>query len=156
MIRIDEIGKEKDVRVKEMDEHLERAEHIRTEIDKVKEAVKEIPEAGLDEELQNAIKEAEEAARDEAGKDGEEVMEAQERTGAAIENLNNVISEKTEIYGNTIHIIEKYKVSDYGKALESSQKQAEEGVQKMEKISEDAYKALHETGAALLERLKDI
>ena len=156
MIRIDEIGKEKDVRVKEMDEHLERAEHIRTEIDKVKEAVKEIPEAGLDEELQNAIKEAEEAARDEAGKDGEELMEAQRRTETAIENLNNVISEKTEIYGNTIHIIEKYKVSDYGKALETSQRQAEEGVQKMEDIRVDANKTLGETLAALIEKLDSI
>ena len=100
MSSIEKIKDDSGLRIKEMNEYRERSEHILEEIDKVKEAVRDIDGLDLDRELQDAIKEAEDSARDEAGKDGEELMEAQRRTETAIENLNNVISEKTEIYGS--------------------------------------------------------
>ena len=156
MSSIENIRNDSGLRIKEMNEYRERSEHILEEIDKVKEAVRDIEGLDLDRELQDAIKEAEDSARDEAGKDGEELKEAQSRTVEAIDKLNEVIEKKEEDYDVAIYTIKKLDMNDYKRPLENPTKIAEDGVKELQDTRENLNREMQENMASVLDNLRGV
>ena len=156
MSSIEKIKDDSGLRIKEMNEYRERSEHILEEIDKVKEAVRDIDGLDLDRELQDAIKEAEDAARDEAGKDGEELVEAQSRTVDAIDKLNEVIGRKEEDYDVAIYTLKKLDMNDYKRPLENPTKKAEDGTKELQDTKENLNREMQENMASVQDNLRGV
>lgn len=156
MSSIEKIREDSGLRIKEMNEYRERSEHILEEIDKLKEAVRGIDGVDLDRELQDAIQEAEDAARDEAGKDGEELKEAQSRTVEAIEKLNEVISRKEKAYDTAIYTLKGLDSNDYKSPLKTPIEKAEEGTRELQDTQESMNRETQENMASVLDNLKGV
>lgn len=88
-----EIEKQKVEKVSETGKISEQASRVEVDISEVYKTIESLP-GGLDQEISDQIEAARQAAQAEAGKDGDELEAAQQRTNNEFEKLCDIASSK--------------------------------------------------------------
>lgn len=109
-----DIERQKTEKVSETGKMKEQASRIETDIAEVYSTLESLPD-GLDQEIVDQVKVAREAAQAEAGKDGEDLERAQEKTNQEMRTLREMAEKKAASNETAVNMLDRIKAK-YGQS----------------------------------------
>lgn len=153
-----DLEKQKVEKVSITDKNVEKATRVKRDIDEVYKVIDSLPE-GLDEEISSQMATAERAAQREAGKDGTELEDAQNKTNQEMNKLCDMVEQKikdnTTAANKLRNIRAKYgkkETADAVQKIETNTAQGEAIISESDKAMEQGDKALRDMRSTIDKR----